>query len=127
MEPADDAKLRYLFSSVDMSMIIPDLLQPLRETLEKAHELVRLAQAEEWSALEEQFMKYEQLTKYLNDEEYLKTLTDNNLGESAKEIILQIQALNESLDLRANNVMNDVASELRQMMQSDKAMDAYRR
>lgn len=104
-----------------------DLLQPLNETLEKAQELIRLAQAEEWSAFEEQFVNYERLAKYLNDEAYLKTLNDNNLGASAGEIVIQIQALNESLDLRASNVRDNIASELRQMMQSDKAMDAYRR
>lgn len=104
-----------------------DLLQPLHDTLEKAHELGRLAQAEEWSAFEEQFASYERLAKYLNDEAYLKTLNDNNLGAPAREIIVQIQALNENIDLRASSVRDNIASELRQMMQSDKAMDAYRR
>ena len=108
-------------------MSTQNLLQPLHDTLEKAHELVRLAQAEEWSAFEEQFANYERLAKYLNDEAYLRALTENNLGSSAAEIILQIQALNESLDLSASNVRDNIASELRQMMQSDKAMDAYRR
>jgi hypothetical protein len=108
-------------------MSTQDLLKPLHETLEKAQELTRLTQAEEWSALEEQFVNYERLAKYLSDEAYLKTLTDNNLEASAREIILQIQSLNENLDLRASDVRDKIASELRQMMQSDKALDAYRR
>jgi hypothetical protein len=108
-------------------MTTQDLLKPLYDTLEKAQELTRLAQSEEWLAFEQQFANYEQLAKYLSDETYLKALNDNNLGASGRELILEIQALNETLDLCATDVRDKIASELRQMMQSDKALDAYRR
>lgn len=104
-----------------------ELLKPLYEVLERAQELIRLAQAEEWEAMDAAATKYQQHMLFLENNTYLQSINDAHLEEDAKAIILQIQGLNDELDVHTSLQRERVASELRQIHQSGKALDAYGR
>ena len=112
--------------STDLSSVNP-LLQPLYNILLQAEELVRLSQGEDWELFEAEIAKYQQQVTILNDQNYLKALEIEKLTNEAKEIIAKIQVLNDNLDTHANEMREKIASELRQMIQSNKAIDAYGR
>lgn len=102
-----------------------ELLKPLYEILSRVKELVNLAQAEAWEAMDAAANKYQQHVTFLDDNVYLKALHDAHLVEEAKAIIVQIQGVNDDLDVHTSLQRERIASELRQMNQSDKALEAY--
>lgn len=104
-----------------------ELLKPLYEVLERAQELVRLAHAEEWEAMNTAASKYQQHVTFLDDDVYLHALNDANLVDQAKAVIVKIQDVNNDLDSYTLLQREKVASELRQLSQSDKALEAYGR
>ena len=104
-----------------------ELLKPLYEVLERAQELVRLAHAEEWEAMNTAASRYKQYVTFLDDDVYLHALNDANLVDEAKAVIVKIQDVNNDLDSYTLLQREKVASELRQLSQSDKALEAYGR
>jgi hypothetical protein len=104
-----------------------EILKPLNEILAIAQQLVELARAEEWVAMEAVASQYEKRMTLLEDATYFKSISDANLSEEAKVIIAEIQTLNNDLDTHAVLHREKVASELRQMSQSNKALEAYSR
>lgn len=102
-----------------------ELLKPLYEILDRVKELVCLAQAEEWEAMDTAANKYQQHVTFLDDNVYIQALNDAHLVDQAKSIIVQIQSLNDDLDNHTSLQRDRIASELRHMNQSDKALDAY--
>lgn len=104
-----------------------ELLKPLYEILDRVKDLVKLAQAEEWEAMDVAANKYQQHVTFLDDNVYIQALQDAHLVDAAKSIIVQIQGLNDDLDAHTTLQREKIASELRQMNQSDKAMEAYGR
>jgi hypothetical protein len=102
-----------------------DILKPLHEILERAQELVALAQAQQWEELEAAATNYQQQVTFLNDDVYLKAIQDASLVEDAKAIIAKIQLMNDDLDAHAVLQRDKIASELRQIIQSGKALNAY--
>jgi hypothetical protein len=104
-----------------------EILKPLAEILARAQELVQLAQADDWVAMEVAVANYQQHMAIMDDAEYLTAIKNAHLIEEAKAIILQIQNLNSDLDTYTVLQREKVASELRQMSQSHKALDAYGR
>lgn len=104
-----------------------DLLRPLHELLERVQAMLHQAQAEEWEAMEAAAIEYQQQVSFLNDDSYLKAVQDEHLVDDAKALISQIQTLNDELDRYASAQRDKIASELRQINQSNKAMDAYGR
>ncbi|RZA05447.1 MAG: flagellar protein FliT [Moraxellaceae bacterium] len=104
-----------------------ELLKPLYEIVDRVKELVQLAKAEEWEAMDSAANKYQQHVTFLDDDVYLQAINDAHLVEEAKAIIVQIQNLNDDLDVHTNIQRERIASELRQMNQSDRALEAYGR
>lgn len=104
-----------------------ELLKPLYEVLDRVKDLVKLAQAEEWEAMDVAANKYQQHVTFLDDNVYIQALQEAHLVDAAKSIIVQIQDLNNDLDTHTTLQREKIASELRQMAQSDKAMEAYGR
>lgn len=104
-----------------------ELLKPLYEIMERVNELVRLAHAEDWDAMNQAATRYQQHVTFLDDMVYLQALNDAHLVDEAKAIIAQIQQLNTDLDIHTSMQRDRIASELRQMNQTDKALDAYGR
>ena len=102
-----------------------ELLTPLNEILGRVEELVKLAQAQQWEELDVAAANYQQHVTFLNDDVYLKAIQDASLVDEAKEIIAKIQLMNEDLDTYASLERDKIASELRQIMQSGKALNAY--
>jgi conjugal transfer/entry exclusion protein len=86
-----------------------------------------LGLAEDWDALDSAASQYQQHMSVLDDATYIQAINDAQLVEAAKAIILQIQSLNDELDMYTNLQRERVASELRQIHQSGKALDAYGR
>ena len=101
------------------------VLQPLQLLREKAESLLSLADNEEWFNLEEQMNDYVQALTLLEDNAYLQSLIAAGLAMNAQSLILQIQELNEKLDGLATDSQRKIASELRQIIQSGKALGAY--
>ena len=104
-----------------------ELLKPLTEILARVKALVELAQAEDWATLEVAANEYQAHVALLEDATYLKSIHDAHLVEEAKEIITEIQTQNQDLDTYTSLQREKVASELRQITQSTKALDAYGR
>ncbi len=104
-----------------------NLLQPLNQLLTQAQALMILAQAEAWDEMQSEIVDYQQRMAVLADATYLLALKDANLTAEAQALILQIQEFNQQLDGNAEQVHTNIASELRQIIQADKALDAYRR
>lgn len=103
------------------------LLQPLNQLFMQAQLLLQLAQAENWDDMQTQFSEYQQKMLLLADATYLQTLKNENLADEAQAIILKVQELNQQLDSFAEQAHANIASELRQFIQADKALDAYSR
>lgn len=104
-----------------------ELLRPLHEVVARVQELIDLAHAEKWEELDAAAQKYQQHVLFLDDNTYLQAINDAYLVEDAKTIILQIQNMNDELDVYTNIQREKIASELRQINQSGKALDAYGR
>jgi len=103
------------------------LLQPLQQLLAEADALMQLALGEDWEGLQTQAENFQQQMVLLGDKSYLGKLRDAGLAVQAQDLLLQIQLLNDQLDLMTTNARDKVSSELRQIIQSNKAMDAYGR
>ena len=103
-----------------------NLLLPTQILLKKVQLLVELAIAEDWQAMEILAADYQKKAAQLNDEIYLKELANANLTTEFQSLIEQIQTHNDKLDEQVNAKRESVATELRHIMQADKAMDAYR-
>jgi Flagellar protein FliT len=104
-----------------------EILTPLADILVRVQGLVQLAQAEDWIAMEAAAAEYEQRVAILEDATYFKSISAANLVEEAKAIIAQIQTVNNELDSHTALERDKVASELRQITQSNKALEAYGR
>jgi hypothetical protein len=88
---------------------------------------MQLALTEAWEELQPQAEQFQQEMAILGDEAYLHNLRSAGLGPQAQDLLLQIQLLNEQLDLMATNARDKISSELRQIIQSNKALNAYGR
>jgi hypothetical protein len=104
-----------------------EILKPLQDTFELAQELVRLAQAEDWVTMEVLAINYQQHMTILTDASYLKSISDAHLTEAAKEMIIKIQDINSELDTFTALQHEKIASELRQISQASRALQAYGR
>ena len=101
------------------------LLHPLNQLLSQAEALLVLAGGDEWPAVEVAMAEYLQAMAILEDQKYLTALKEAGLALEAQGLILQIRGLNEKVDAQAQVSHEKIASELRQIMQSSKALDAY--
>lgn len=104
-----------------------ETLKPLYDVLACAQELVSLAQSEKWEEMDLVASRYQQQAACLEDTAYLQSLSELNMVEEAKALITQIAVLNNDLDTQTTLYREKVASELRQMSQSNKALEAYGR
>lgn len=104
-----------------------ELLQPLYEALALAQELVSLAQAENWEAMDLATSQYQQKLSLLGDAVYMQAINDTHLVDEAKAVIVKIHAINNDLDSYTLIQREKVASELRQLSLSGKALEAYGR
>lgn len=104
-----------------------ELLKPLHEALVLAQQLVSLAQAESWEAMELATGHYQQQLSVLGDHVYMQAISDAHLADEAKAVIVKIQAINDDLDSYTLLQRDKVASELRQLSHSGKALEAYGR
>ena len=108
-------------------MSTENLLQPLEQLLVQAESLLSLTQEEDWVALAAQMADYLQKVALVEDQTYLQSLKDAGLALEAQGLILQIHGINQKVDEVAQDSHEKIASELRHMIQSGKAMDAYSR
>ena len=102
-----------------------NLLQPIQQLLIQAQTLVALANAEEWDAIQIHMSDYQQAVVILEDVSYLQTLKAAGLASQAQTLILHIQELNQQVDEQAAVQHAKLSSELRQLVQSNKVLDAY--
>jgi hypothetical protein len=108
-------------------MVEHELLKPLQGLLALVQQLSQLAEQAEWEALEVLALDYQQQAAFLHDENYLQRLKDATLMDDAGWLFEKIYAIHSDLDMFTQLQRDKVASELRQLNQSDKALNAYGR
>lgn len=106
-------------------MNTPSLLNPLERALNQSQALLSLAQADDWESFETLVQQRQQGLLLLTNTEYLTSLAEAELDTQAAGIIKDIQSINQQLAVLAQQNREEIASELRQSAQAEKAINAY--
>jgi hypothetical protein len=104
-----------------------NLLEPLYQLLEQVNLLLGFAHAEKWDEFQVNLSAYQTQLAVLEDSRYLNAVKSSGLSAEAQRLVAQLQDLNHQLDGLAEQTHAKIASELRLMTQSTKALDAYSR
>ncbi len=102
------------------------LLQPYHRFHEQTLELIALAEAGDWTAFEALLAERQQGMAPLGDNQRLIEATRTGRAEELRSTILSIQAANDLLAQIAETSRADLADQLRQAFQAEKAIDAYK-
>jgi len=101
------------------------LLAPLEAVLSQSQSLLSLAHEQNWAAFEVLLQQRQAGMRTLTDGDYLNALAAANLDVKAKELVSQIQTLNDQLGELAVRQREKLVAEVRQLSISDKAINAY--
>ncbi len=103
------------------------LLDPLARALSQSQALLSLAQAGDWESFETLVQQRQQGLLSINDPEYLESLAEANLEAKAAGVIQEIKGINKQLSVLAEENRDKAATDLRQHVVANKAIDAYGR
>ncbi len=103
------------------------LLDPLVRALSQSQALLSLAQAGDWESFETLVQQRQQGLLSINDPEYLGSLAEADLEAKAAGVIQEIQGINKQLSVLAEENRDKAATDLRQHVIANKAIDAYGR
>ncbi len=103
------------------------LLDPLVRALSQTQALLSLAQAGDWDSFETLVQQRQQGLLSINDAEYLQSLAKADLESQAASLIQEMQGINQHLTNLAELNRDNKASDLRQSVTANKALDAYGR
>ncbi len=101
------------------------LLSPLNAVLDQSFSLLSLAREQNWEVFEVLLQQRQAGMKVLAEKDYLEALTKAELDTDAKELIRQIQELNQQLSELASKKRDQVVAEIRQLTIADKVAGAY--
>jgi hypothetical protein len=104
-----------------------NLLAPLHQLVEQVYVLLGFAHSEKWDEFQVNLSAYQAQLTLLEDAAYLNAVKNSGLTSEAQSLVSQLQGLNQQLDVLAEQTHEKIASELRLMTQSNKALDAYSR
>jgi hypothetical protein len=101
------------------------LLAPINSLVEQSQHLLNLARTQDWQAFEVLLLQRQASMNVLLDENYLQAITKAGLDAEVKHMVMDIKTMNQQLTEMAGRRQDEVASEIRQINRTDKAMDAY--
>jgi hypothetical protein len=104
-----------------------NILEPLNQLLVQVNALLAFAHSEHWDTFQVHLSAYQEQLTLLEDTAYLSAVKNSGLTSEAQSLVSQLQGLNQQLDVLAEQAHEKIASELRLMTQSNKALDAYSR
>lgn len=102
------------------------LLKRLEKFLEQSRELLRLAQEDNWEEFESLLNQRQEKLASLGENEFLIELAKAGLADDARELINAIRALDAQILQRAESGKADIGAKLRQSLQANKAIVAYK-
>lgn len=106
-------------------MTTPELLQPLQIFLEQSQQLLTLAEAEEWETFEKLLAERQEGLAALGENQLLIAVAKAGLADDMRHLLAQIQGTNDRIGQVAEQSRADIAAQLRQSLQAEKAIDAY--
>lgn len=104
-----------------------DLLQPLHQFLEQSRRLLGLAKADDWEAFEVLLEERQQGLSALGDNKLLIAVAKAGVADEMRALLAEIQAVNNQLGEVAEAGRADLAAQLRQVVQAEKAIEAYKK
>lgn len=105
----------------------PDLLHPLRRFLEQSRQLLGLAENSDWEAFETLLTERQQGLASLGEGALLIAVAKAGLADEMRQLIADIQSVNDRIGEVAERERTDLAGQLRQSFQAEKAIDAYKK
>lgn len=102
-----------------------DLLTPLRQFHQYTQDLLALARAGDWQGFEQKAPEREALLPTINDSGFLVAVAKADRAGEMRELIAEVQALNDELTELAEQAKSDIADTLKDQQIKDKAVKAY--
>lgn len=104
-----------------------DLLQPLHQFLEQSRLLLGMAQAGEWESFESLLATRQQGLAALSNNQILIAVAKAGRADEMRELLADIRTANDRIAEVAETSRADIGSQLRQLVQAEKAIDAYKK
>jgi flagellar protein FliT len=104
-----------------------DLLQPLHRFLDQSQRLLALAEAGEWEAFEALLAERQKGLASVGDNALLIAVAKAGLADEMRQLLAEIQTSNNRVAEVAERSRADLAVQLRQVVQAEKAIDAYKK
>jgi flagellar protein FliT len=101
------------------------VIDPLKRALTQSEALLALAKADDWESFELLVQNRQQGLLVLQTPEFLHDVAELNAADEVARLIQAIQAINRELEDLSLKHQDGVASEIRHMAKSSKAMSAY--
>lgn len=105
----------------------PDLLHPLKLFLDQSRRLLELAEEGDWAAFETRLAERQLGLANLGDNALLIGVAKAGLADEMRQLIADIQSVNDRIGEVAERERTDLAAQLRQSYQAEKAIDAYKK
>lgn len=102
------------------------LLSHLETFLAQSRQLLILARDDNWEEFESLMAARQKNLPVLAENTFLIELAKNNLVEEAKELISAIKDIDNQILAVAERSKASISAQLRQSLQADKAIDAYK-
>lgn len=101
-------------------------LQVYSQFLQISRALLQLAEAGDWEVFQQQLDARQALTARLEAQETLDAVVHAGLADELRLMIAEIHAVNETIGVVAETVRDTLSAEIRQNIQTHKAINAYR-
>lgn len=108
-------------------MSTTDILQPLQQFLEQSQRLLAMAHAGDWAGFEVLLQERQAAMPTLGDSQLLIAVAKAGKADQMRELIAEIQVVNTQIGEVAESGRGEIAAELTQLLQAEKAMKAYQK
>jgi hypothetical protein len=108
-------------------MSTTEILQPLHQFLLQSRQLLALAQSGEWEAFEVLLQERQAGMPTLGENQLLIAVAKSGQADEMRRLLADIQVVNDEIAKVAETGRAELAAQLRQVMQAEKAIDAYRK
>lgn len=108
-------------------MSTTDILQPLQQFLAQSQRLLDLARAGDWTEFEVLLQERQVAIPTLGESQLLIAVAKAGKADQMRELITEIQVVNTQIGEVAENGRGELAAELKQLLQAEKAMKAYQK
>jgi uncharacterized membrane protein len=101
-------------------------LQCYEDFLLQSRRLLDLAEASEWETFEKQLESRKALVARLEAQSTLDAIVTAGLADELRLMIAEIHSVNDRLEVVAEAARDELGAEIRQNMQANKAINAYK-